>query len=422
MAKLRWPLRLYLATVMVAAALALAVAFVDTLEPVSPLLVAVVFALATAAQVRSVHVSPKIKVNVGDTATFAAALIFSPFVAIAIAIVSSLAAKAFARSQASWYQRAFNAAVLGLGTGAAAATFSSLGVDGRSVMRNPLAAVLAAIVMYLVMTTLIDGMVALQMRRDPISTWWPLHRRDIPQHSALYGLGALAALSVDVQPWALVLFIVPAGLVLIAIRDAARMREQTRQAIYDLADLVDKRDPYTHGHSQRVARYAERLAKRMKLSSVQVDLIREAARMHDVGKISTPDNVLNKPGPLTPHELVEMHAHSEDGAKLLARLPEFWEGAALVRAHHERLDGTGYPRGLAGNEIPVEAYVIAVADAYDAMATDRPYRSALGWPQIQSEFARGRGTQWRGDVVDAMVTMLHEERAQPTGELTAATA
>jgi len=414
MAKLRWPLRVYIGAVVVTAFLAFVVA---TIEPErraadTLTLALILFAGSTIAQLRPLHVGTKYKVAVSDVAIFAGAILLSPLWAMAVAAGSTLVPTFFRAKRPSWHNRLFNLSVAALGTGSAASSYAFLAVSGASVAANPIAIIIAAIVMYLVMTGLVDIVVALQLRRDPVTTWWPLHRRDMIQSAALYALGGLAALSLGVSIWTSVLFVVPVLLVFSTMRESARLRDQTRQAIYELADLVDQRDPYTHGHSQRVAQYAERLARRLRLSSTQIDLIREAARMHDVGKIRTPDDVLNKPGPLDVRELVEMHAHAEDGAKLLARLPDFWEGAALVRCHHERHDGTGYPRGLAGTEIPKEAYVIAVADAYDAMATDRPYRNALTWPQIVAEYRRGRGTQWSAEIVDAFVAMMESERAE----------
>jgi len=414
MAKPRWPLRVYIGAVIVTAILGFFVASLEFEAPAADrvTLAIILFAASTIAQLRPIHVSTKMKLTVNEVATFAGAILLGPLWAMTVAAGSALVATFFHPKRASWYNRLFNVSVQALGAGAAAASYAFLAVDGSSVAHNPIAVVAAAIVMYLVWTALVDIVLALQLRRDPIATWWPLHRREMIQSAALYALGGLAALSLGVSIWTSVLFVVPVLLVFATIREASRLREQTRQAIYELADLVDQRDPYTHGHSQRVAQYAERLARRLRLSSTQIDLIREAARMHDVGKIRTPDDVLNKPGPLDVRELVEMHAHAEDGAKLLARLPDFWEGAALVRCHHERHDGTGYPRGLAGMEIPKEAYVIAVADAYDAMATDRPYRNALTWPQIVAEYRRGRGTQWSAEIVDAFVAMMESERAE----------
>jgi putative nucleotidyltransferase with HDIG domain len=199
---------------------------------------------------------------------------------------------------------------------------------------------------------------------------------------------------------------------LITLRDSARVREQTRAAILELADLIDLRDPYTHGHSQRVAALAERLARRLKLQHSQVELIRDAARVHDIGKIGTNDVVLLKAGPLDDSEQAEMRRHVEIGHRLLRRLPEFWEGAELVLAHHERHDGKGYPRGLQGGELPLEVSVISVADAYDAMTSDRPYRRGMPWEQVRAELLRCRGAQWREIAVDAFVAMIEDERRE----------
>jgi len=230
--------------------------------------------------------------------------------------------------------------------------------------------------------------------------------------TGLYLLGAIAAASAEGQPLTLVLFAVPMVAMLVTLRDSARVREQTRNAILELADLIDLRDPYTHGHSQRVASLAERLARRLKLQYSQVELIRDAARVHDIGKIGTNDMVLLKAGPLDPDEQAEMRRHVEIGHRLLRHLPEFWEGAELVLAHHERHDGKGYPRGLQGDELPLEVSVISVADTYDAMTSDRPYRRGMAWEQVRAELLRCRGTQWRETAVDAFVAMIEDERRE----------
>jgi HD-GYP domain-containing protein (c-di-GMP phosphodiesterase class II) len=206
------------------------------------------------------------------------------------------------------------------------------------------------------------------------------------------------------------------GVLLISLRESARVREQTRETILELADLIDLRDPYTHGHSQRVAALAERLARRMRLESTQIALITDAARVHDIGKIGTNDTVLLKAGPLNDAERAEMQRHVEIGHRLLSHIPEFFEGAELVLAHHERHDGNGYPRGLKGDELPVEVSVISVADSYDAMTTDRPYRRGMPWSAVHAELVRGRGTQWREKAVDLFIEMIEEDRAQARAE------
>src|SRR5207247_1059458 len=215
--------------------------------------------------------------------------------------------------------------------------------SSAQVAREPWAIGIAAIAKYLVHSALVDLVVALQVRRNPIGGWWTLHRRLMPYEVALLVLGALAAIAAQAQPWTLVLFGVPMAIVLLTVRDSANVREQTKSAILELADLIDLRDPYTHGHSQRVAALAERLARRMRLEYAQVELIRDAARVHDIGKIGTNDMVLLKPGPLTEEEQREMRRHAEIGPRLLRRLTEFCEGAELVRSPYERPAGSGYP-------------------------------------------------------------------------------
>ncbi len=414
MSRLRWQLRTYIVGVIVAAAACLDLA---TFEPRPDatedlLIIAILLALATVAQIWPVHLSLKVKLTVDDTPLFASALLLGPFIAMLIAVVSALLGLHLRNARMPWYNRVFTSAVSALATGAAAVAYLALADGGQPMLAQPVPILVAGAARYLTQTALVDFAVALQMKRRPFASWWTLHRRDLAQMTGLYLLGAIAAVSADGQPLALVLFAVPMVAMLVTLRDSARVREQTRAAILELADLIDLRDPYTHGHSQRVAALAERLARRLKLQYAQIELIRDAARVHDIGKIGTNDVVLLKPGPLDAGEQAEMRRHVEIGHRLLQRLPEFWEGAELVRAHHERHDGKGYPRGLQGDELPLEVSVISVADTYDAMTSDRPYRKGMGWEQVRAELLRCRGAQWREIAVDAFITMIEDERRE----------
>jgi len=363
--------------------------------------------VATAlAQLRPVHIGPKIKVTVEDAPTYAAALTLHPLGALLVAAVGTFLGLRFARP-ASWYNRAFNAAVVTLGTGAATLAYDRLSAGAAGF--DPYAVVAAAAAKFALESALVDVAVGLQMRRAPFVNWWQTNRSDIAHHVALYGLGFLAAISIDGHPWAIILFLAPVAIVYVALRDVGRLREQTKQAILDLADMIDLRDPYTHGHSQRVAEYADLLARELRLSAAQRELVREAARVHDIGKIGTADQFLLKPDALTPEEQCEMRRHAELGYKLLRRIPEFWAGAELVYAHHERVDGQGYPRGIRADELPFEAAIISVADAYDAMTTDRPYRRAMSWSRVRAELDAGRGTQWDARVANAFTAMIERE-------------
>ena len=414
MGRLRWPQRLYILSAIGGAVAALALSAATAPLPTydDALAFVILFAMSTLAALFPVHFSVKVKMTVDDLPNFAAALLLGPFGAMAVAAGAKLVGRRYRKTRITWYNQGFNAATATLGTGAAALVFAVLGRRGAPLLEQPLAVLVAAAAMYLVQATLVDIVVALHMRRRLFSDWWQEHRRDLPNEAALLMLGALAAASAGMQPLALVLFAVPMAITLFTLRGSAHLREQTREAILELADIIDLRDPYTHGHSQRVAQYAERLAKRLRMEGTQVALIRDAARVHDIGKIGTNDVVLLKPGPLTEDEMAEMHKHTEIGHRLLRRLPEFWEGAELVLAHHERHDGAGYPRGLSGNELPMEVSVISVADTYDAMTTDRPYRKALPWTVVRAELLKNRDKQWRGAVVDAFIGMIEEQRAK----------
>lgn len=365
--------------------------------------------VAAVAQLRPIHLAANIKVTTEDAATFAAALSLGPFLGALVAGISTLVALRTAPGE-PFGLRVFNAATAALGTGCCALVFQALSADG-SVGAWALGAVAAGATKYVLETALIDTAVGLQLRRNPLATWWRIHRRDMLPHAALYLLGVVGALIMAESPWAIVLFVAPIALVLLSLQQSARLRGRTQDGVLELADIVDARDPYTRDHSKRTADMAERLARRLGLDPAQVELVRLAARVHDIGKVGTNDHVLLKPGPLDSDEQTEMRRHAEIGARLLSQFPEFWEGAAIVLAHHERPDGTGYPRGLKGNELPFEAAVVAVADAHDAMTNDRPYRTALPWADARAELLRHRGTQWDARVIDAFVAMLDEADA-----------
>jgi len=369
------------------------------------------FLAATAlAQIRPVHIGSKLKITVEDAATYAAALTLHPFGALLVAGGGTVLGLRFAR-RASWYNRAFNASVVTIGTGAAVVVYEAL---ARGSDIDLLAATAAALTKFGVESALVEIAISLQLRRAAFVNWWQTNRSDFPHHVALYLLGLLAAIALGSHPWALVLFLAPVAVVYVALRDVSRLREQTRTAIVELADMIDLRDRYTHGHSQRVADYADQIGRELGFSAAQRELVREAARVHDIGKIGTADQFLLKAGPLSPEERGEMRRHAELGYKLLRRIPEFWAGAELVYAHHERPDGRGYPRGLHGDEVPLESAVISIADAYDAMTTDRPYRKAMGWDSARREFEAGRGTQWDARVVDVFIGMIERDRVPKT--------
>jgi putative nucleotidyltransferase with HDIG domain len=220
---------------------------------------------------------------------------------------------------------------------------------------------------------------------------------------AQYLVGLLGALVAQQQVWALALLFLPTALVYFAFRSAKEMHEGTRRILESMADAVDLRDPSTGGHSRRVTELTQAIVQELGRSGPEADLIVAAARVHDIGKIGVPDYILKKEGLLTPAERALMEAHVDHGAELLARYPDFARGADIVRHHHERWDGQGYPHRLKASEIPFGARVVAVADSYDAMTTDRPYRRALPVAEALLVLRTGRGHEWDPVVVDAFL-------------------
>jgi putative nucleotidyltransferase with HDIG domain len=421
---LRGPLRAYVMAVIAVGCTALVLtAALDVRASDSKTLLTFAFLtlLVAVAKTRPIHVSLKLKMTVDDAPMFASALLLGPFLATTGAFAATFVGLRFG-TKMPLYNRLFNSACSGLSACTAAVTYAALAVPGSSLVANPGPIVAGAVAGYLTQTVLVDIAVGLQLRRDIARSFWRVHRADIGPEAILYGAGAATAVLAPGFPWAAPIVLIPMWVAFVALRGWTGLRERTRAALVRMADLIDERDRYTYGHSQRVAELARKLALRMRLAPSQVELITEAARVHDIGKITTPDRVLQKPGALDPEEWEVMHQHSEAGYGLLQDLSEFWEGAELVRSHHERPDGRGYPGRAKGFELPLEASIISVCDAYDAMTSDRVYRRALSWSQVRAELINGRGSQWHAVAVDALVQLLEEERAGAHLEAAAASA
>lgn len=219
-------------------------------------------------------------------------------------------------------------------------------------------------------------------------------------------LGALAA---DQDLWSLILLIVPIAITYVAFKNIKEIRHETVQILQDMADTVDLRDIYTGGHSKRVAELVAQILFQLKISGPEATLIEIAARLHDIGKIGIPDSILMKPGRLSNDQTALMQTHSQKGADLISKYKDFARGALIIRHHHERWDGHGYPARLKGPEIPFGARVIAVADSFDAMTSDRPYRKALSHKRAIQTLLEGRGKQWDTNVVNAFVDMIGDQ-------------
>ena len=211
-----------------------------------------------------------------------------------------------------------------------------------------------------------------------------------------------------------------ANLVATAFENAgalARMRELYLASVRALAAAVDARDPYTRSHSARVAALSRGIAEEMQLSVDQVRRIQLGALLHDIGKIGVPDAILNKPGPLSPDEWVIMRSHSMLGASIVNAVEPLRDLVPIVRSHHERYDGGGYPDQLGGDLVPIEAYVVAAADAFEVIVSRRAYKPAHTVEHACAELLRCRGTQFHPAVVDSFLRLIERDRAQGAAQL-----
>jgi putative nucleotidyltransferase with HDIG domain len=175
-----------------------------------------------------------------------------------------------------------------------------------------------------------------------------------------------------------------------------------------LTRAIEARDPYTRGHSSRVTELAEAIARRLGWSEQRIESLRLGGPLHDIGKLAVSHEVLHKEGRLDAKELAEIREHPKTGAKLLLRVADLRAAIPYVLYHHERWDGSGYPSGKAGEEIPLEARVLAVADAFDAMTSDRPYRRALSQAEALAEVERCSGTQFDPRIAQVFLELFAE--------------
>jgi HD-GYP domain-containing protein (c-di-GMP phosphodiesterase class II) len=229
---------------------------------------------------------------------------------------------------------------------------------------------------------------------------------------AQYLLGFVGAVAATHQVWALGMLAVPTLLVYLTFKK--ELDPDTFELLQSMADTVDLRDPYTAGHSRRVARLAAGVLNELGMHGQEAQLITSAARIHDLGKTGLPDGVLIKAGALSTAEEALVQSHAEQGVALLSRYPDFSRGVEMVRHHHERWDGAGYPGKLKATEIPFGARIIAVADAFDAMTSDRPHRRALSIDRAAEILRDGKGRQWDPHIVDAFLRSIgHGLRHEP---------
>jgi hypothetical protein len=383
----------------------------------SPYGVAVLAVLALLAERQSIRLAPSIEVSTGSLVLVFAAVVFGPLAAVIVGVTGLLVD--FRRPFLRWGLWTASRAVLAALVGLTAAAFNAQTTHDFGVL---VVAVGAAAVVEAVADLALGCVTQIIRRggsgREVFRTIGPLLVVAVPLHTSL--IAFLAYVYREISPWSVLLFLLPAfaaqRLFLLyrqqreTAEQLAAVNQQLEKANLSFATALvttlDARDRYTAGHSAAVAVYARDISARMGLPEDQQRLVHLCGLVHDIGKIGLAAGLLEKPGALTLDERRQMEEHCIIGERILAHVDDYSEIARIVRHHHERMDGHGYPDGLVGSEIPLLSRIIGVADAYDAMTSDRPYRDAMPSQVARMRLAQSVEAQFDTTVVAAFEAIL----------------
>ncbi len=348
-------------------------------------------------------------ITVSSALDYAAIVVFGPVVAAMISTVSTLATSLTTRRRAAPYKILFNVCLFIVAISGAGYVFLLVGghaTPNVSELVLPMAA--CGITYFGINTFGVSIIVALVQQANAWRIWQRTYLWTTVTHLVGFvPLGAIiAVIFVHIGIPGVGLFLVPLMLARYSFKLYTDMRKVHFDTVRAFTSAIDASDPYTRGHSERVTRYSVAIARDMRLSERRVQAIEYAGFLHDMGKIGVDHDILTKPGSLTDEEWQAMREHPVIGARIVSDL-DFLKGAReVVLYHHERYDGKGYPEGLAGERIPLEARIAKVADAFDAMMSDRPYRSSLGLQKSIQELEDGKGTEFDPEVVDIFLAVL----------------
>jgi len=257
---------------------------------------------------------------------------------------------------------------------------------------------------------LVTGIVTLTGRKGFFYNFITAFKDFSLQYVSLFVTALLLVVLYTISIWHVFFAIVPLGLVHLSFRSYLRLRTEARKTFERISTLLDERDHYTAVHSDEVAGLAVKIAQEMKLSQGEIEKVDVAGRVHDIGKIAVPDAILLKPGPLSEEEWMVMKRHPVVSAELIQGLEIYSPVVDAVRHEHERWDGSGYPDGLKGEEIPLIARVIAAADIFNALTTKRPYREAFSHEEAIETIRQLRGTDLDPDVAEALLRVVDKRQ------------
>jgi putative nucleotidyltransferase with HDIG domain len=408
-------LKIYIG-VITASAIALFVYLIPSLPSLSNIWLILIFflAISTFAEFIPVDLPTGGGISIGFPIDFVLILVYGPALAMLITALGALIAEII-EGKKSWYKVIFNTAEYALSAGVAGLVYQYTGgiIGFQNFFKFVFPAILCALTYCLVNSILVTIVISFA-QDSKISTVWRVNIKEmIPSYLAEAPMGFLMAIVyVDVGIIGILLFFLPLLLARRSFELYTKMRKVYLDTIRALAAAIDAKDPYTKGHSERVAQLSVALAQDLHLSDRDIENIEYTALLHDIGKIGIDDRILGKNDSLTSEEYKKIKEHTIMGAKIIEPVDFLKNSYQAIYHHHERYNGNGYPDGLKSENIPILARIIAVADAYDAMGSDRPYRKKLSKEKILKEFTEQSGKQFDPQIVNALMLIFKREREE----------
>ena len=406
-------LKIYI-IVIIGSAIALFIYLIPSLPSLPNVWLVIIFFIAISAFAEYIYVELPTGsgISIGFPIDFVVILVYGPALAMLITGFSALISETVER-KISWYKIIFNASQQALSAGVAGLVYQySGGIIGfQNFFKFIFPAVLCAFIYPIINLILVNIFISLE-KRIKITSVWRINFKDIlPSYLAEAPLGFLMAIVyVEVGILGILLFFLPLLMARRSFELYTKMRKVYLDTIRALAAAIDAKDPYTKGHSERVAETSVALAQELNLSDKDIENIEYTALLHDIGKIGIADSILGKNSSLTNKEFDKIKEHTVMGAKIIEPVDFLKNSYKAIYHHHEKYNGKGYPDGIKSEDIPILARIIAVADAYDAMGSDRPYRKKLNKDKILKELKDQSGKQFDPEVVKALISVLDRER------------